>query len=100
MEAKSLRARTELTVALAESGRWQETSRHLMNWTNITVMKSIVLETAEYLASKAIQEGQQIYAAKWYEYMSEAGNPRGRHGSWDFCAWPGSRWTTTTPKTR
>ena len=71
-----LRARTELTVALAESGRWQETVAAFDELQEYHRDEDIVLETADYLANKATQKGQQTYARRWYEFMSTAGHPQ------------------------
>ncbi len=70
-----LRARTELTVALAESGRWQETVKAFDELHENHQDEDIVLETADYLASKATQTGRQKFASQWYEFMSTVGNP-------------------------
>ena len=70
------RARTELTVCLAESGRWREASTSFDVLAVQLQDRATVVETAEYLASKANREDQEKYATKFYEFMSESGNPQ------------------------
>ncbi len=70
-----MRARTELTVALAEASRWDETIGAFEELRLHHAGEPVILNTAEYLAKKANQESMPFYAGHWYEIMSEPGNP-------------------------
>ncbi len=70
-----LRARTELTVALAESSRWEETIGAFEELRLHHAGDDVILNTAEYLAEKSNRESMQFFAGHWYEVMAEPGNP-------------------------
>jgi TolA-binding protein len=70
----ALRARTELTVCLAESGRWDEVPLAFNELKKHHGDEAVVLETAEYLADKSNRENQMALAIRWYEFMAINGN--------------------------
>ena len=71
--ADLLRARTELTICLAESGLWSEADLAFKELQLHHAADPVVLETADYLADRAIRDGQPTIAAHWLEFMVSAG---------------------------
>ncbi len=74
--SEAFRARADLTVALAETGRWLEVVGAFEDLRNHHADQGMVLETAAYLADKAIRENQTELAVRWFEMMAEPGNPQ------------------------
>ncbi len=70
----SKRARTELTICLAELGRWDECAQAFDDLGQRHPADSKLLSIAQYLAEKAYQEKQVPFAERWFELLSEPGN--------------------------
>lgn len=74
--AEAARARTELTISLAELNRWSECgvafdelqTRHPDQLKTMTVVR--------YLAEKAYQNKQMDLAERWFELMADPSNPK------------------------
>ncbi len=70
-EAK--RARAELTISLAETKQWKESSLAFDDLKLNHDKDPLVMGTAKYLAEKAYGEKQTVYAERWYSLMAESG---------------------------
>lgn len=67
--AEKLRARTELTVCLAESGLWQEVDIAFKDLTDHHATADVTANTLQYLANKAARSQQNARAIKWFEQL-------------------------------
>ena len=72
--AESKRARTELTISLAELGRWTECAEAFEELRDHHPEQAVVLTTARYLAEKAYQKKQLQFAEQWFEVMANSKN--------------------------
>lgn len=73
---EAARARTELTVSLAELGRWEQSSTVFDELTRRHENHSEITPTVRYLAEKAYQENQIPFAEQWFTYMANSNQPK------------------------
>ncbi len=70
------RARTELTISLAETSRWDEAEAAFDDLQTHHAEDSIVLSTATFLAEKSFRENETALAERWFQLMAQSGNKK------------------------
>ena len=73
--AERERARTELTICLAEVYRWEEAAAAFEDLNANHGDSPIVLQTAKFLGERAYQQNEIEFAELWFTFISRPGNP-------------------------
>ncbi len=74
--AEQNRARAELTICLAETGRWDEAAIAFSELAADCGDDPLVLSTARFLAQRSYHEKQIAHAERWFTLLAKPGNPQ------------------------
>ncbi len=74
--AESKRARTELTICLAETNRWDEAAAAFDDLASHHEDDAIVLSTVRFLAERSYEAKQNQHAERWFMLMAAPGNDK------------------------
>ena len=68
------RARTELTICLAETSRWDEAAAAFEDLKKYHKNDPIIVSTTKFLAEQAYRENQIEHAERWFTLMADPSN--------------------------